>query len=94
MIMTYSYTTRDGKVFGDYQCEVEDFKKFFANMHKKIANILVKLPDKFAMWTPPTKSKFSGWQVIQKSKLRNGKIAKEFEESFGTVRPTQTELLF
>ena len=82
MIMTYSYTTKDGKVFGDYQCEVEDFKKFFANMHKKLANIFVKLEDRFAIWTPPTKSQYSGWQVLRKSKMKNKKWQKEFDEYY------------
>lgn len=72
MLLTYSYMTKDGAVFGDYQCDVEDFKKFFANkrIRKDLYTIFVKLPDKFAMWTAPKGTLFDGWQVVDRTKKK------------------------
>ena len=69
--MTCKYCYREGeKEFGEYQCEVEDFKKFFKNRKKTLDSIVVKLSNG-DVWIYYVIKKFDKgyWQKVKSPKV-------------------------
>lgn len=74
MLITYSYltyfTTVAGdfqtKVYGDFQADIADFKKFFARSQHFIKALYCHLQDgREYIWQNPRYSLRAGWQKIR-----------------------------
>ena len=69
MICKYSYRLKNStKIFGEYQADTEDFKKFFHNQYKNLAMCLVITPEYIYLYTEKTNNKYSGWQFVKNLK--------------------------
>lgn len=67
MICKYSYRLKNSnKIIGDYQCDTEDFKKFFKYAKKDLASCVVITKDYCYLYTEKTKNPYSGWQFAKR----------------------------
>ena len=72
MIVKYSYLTREFKDFGEYQCEVEDFKKFFRSRRDTIIECLVRFSDgQIWLWRSYWYFICSGWFCVKRERFQS-----------------------
>ena len=71
MLCKYNYMMKYrgfDKSFGDYQCDVADFKKWFHHAKSSVRCVIVWLENgETWLWTMPSRSKYSGWQKVTSS---------------------------
>lgn len=85
MLCKYSYQLkyRGQKEFGEYLCDVEDFKKWFRKAKNGIRCLIVWLENgEVWLWQPKSISKYSGWQKALSShddRLKKVAMAEEEE---------------
>lgn len=67
MICKYSYRLKNSKKFlGSYQCDTEDFKKFFKYAKKDLAACVVETSEYVYLYTEKTRNPYSGWQTAKR----------------------------
>lgn len=69
MTLRYGYITHDRKHHGFYQCEVEDFKKFWKAANAEIRCAVVELANG-DVWLYCKYAKEGRWQVAGRPKLK------------------------
>lgn len=72
MLAVYTYLTQDKVEHGPFQCDTEDFKKFWRRAKRWARAFVVELQDgRVYIWVPENANKLqSGWQLAKSSKKR------------------------